>query len=368
MAPETVTRRGLGRATLARQLLLERAALPVAAAVAAVGGLQAQEPRPPFIALWTRLDGFDADALDAALAARDVVRATALRGTLHLQAVPDYLALRPVLQPMLTASMEAALKGRMDGLDLDAVLPAARELLAGEPLTFDEIRDALVAGFPAANDRALGYAVRMHLPLAIVPGDDRWGFPRVPRFTLADAWLGTAVPADGEPAELVRRHLAAFGPATAADLQAWSYVRGLGPVLEGLRDELIVLVDEDGRELFDLPDAPRPDPDTPAPPRLLGDFDSVLLAHDDRERVIAAAHRPLVATKNLRTKATFLLDGVVAGLWEAKATRRKATLTLRPFGRVRKRDLAALTDEGEALLAFLEPDVATRDIVVEESG
>jgi hypothetical protein len=363
---ERLSLRALGRATLARQRLLERGPGEVPAAISALGGLQAQEPRPPFVALWSRLDGFAREDLATALERRAVVRATSLRGTLHLHTPADYRALRPVLQPMLTAAMAGALKGRMDGLDLAAVLPAAEELLGdGEPRTFDAIRDALAAAFPAADDRALGYAVRMHVPLVIVPSEDRWAFPRPPRFTLARDWLGRAVAtAEGSPAELVRRHLAAFGPATAADVQTWSYVRGLAPVLEALRDELWVGTDHRGREIFDLPDAPRPGEDAPAPARLLPDFDALLLAHDDRDRVIARDDRGRVATRNLRTKATFLLDGRVAGTWSVKATSTRATLTLEPFGRLKRADARALEAESEALLGFLEPEARAREVAI----
>jgi hypothetical protein len=196
----------------------------------------------------------------------------------------------------------------------------------------------------------------MLLPLVMVPTEDRWGFPRVARFTLAEAWLGRALNSASEPDELVLRYLGAFGPATAADVQAWSGLQGIKAVLERLRSRLVTFTDEAGREHFDLPGAPRPDADVAAPVRFLPEFDSLMLAHADRTRLIADEHRPAVITKNLRVKATFLIDGRVAGTWEVKRARREATLTLTAFRGLSKRDGEALRAEGEAMLRFGEPD------------
>jgi hypothetical protein len=354
--PATLTDCQLGRATLARQLLLERADISVLEAVGRLGGLQAQEPKPPFLGLWSRLAGFDEADLRQALDDRTVVRATMMRGTLHLCRAADYVACRASLQPMLTRAMTSALRDRSEGLEPDAVLPVARELLTEQPRTFDELRTLLQAAFPDVNHRALGYAVRMLLPLVMVPTEDRWGFPRVADFTLAEGWVGCSLSSVPEPDELVLRYLAAFGPATAADAQTWSGLQGIKAVLERLRPRLVTFADEAGRELFDLPDAPRPDADVATPVRFLPEFDSLMLAHADRTRVIADEHRPAVITKNLRVKATFLVDGRVAGTWEVKRTRREATLTLMPFQGLSKRDGEALRAEGEAMLRFAEED------------
>jgi hypothetical protein len=356
MGSSTLTTRQLSRATLARQLLLERARVSVPDAVEQLGGLQAQEPKPPYIGLWSRLAGFrDAD-LQQALHNRAVVRATMMRGTLHLASAADYAAFRAPLQPVLSRGMTSALRGRAEGLEPDAVLPVARSLLEERPRTFDELRTLLQEAFPKVNHRALGFAVRMRLPLVIVPTGDRWGFPRIPEFTLAEDWLGRALASAEAPDELVLRYLGAFGPASAADVQSWSGLQGIKPVLERLRPRLVSFTGERGRELFDLPAAPRPDADTPAPPRFLPEFDSLLLAHADRARVISDEHRPAVITKNLRVRATFLIDGIVGGTWEIKRTRRAATLTITPFAKLSKRDADALRGEAESLLRFTEGD------------
>jgi hypothetical protein len=361
----TLSRRQLNRATLARQLLLEREPVTATAAVERLAGMQAQEPKHPFIGLWTRVAGFDRDDLRRALMHREVVRATLMRSTLHLMSAADYKALRMSMQPPKAVALRV-LGARSQGLDPDRVLPAARKLLNGVPLVFDEIRARLQEQFPDVNDRALGYAVRTLLPLVMVPSEDgRWGFERVAPFALADEWLGEP-PGEGDPEALVRRYLGAFGPASAADVQAWSGVGGLKAVLNGMRDGLEVFADERGRELFDLPGAPRPDAGTPAPPRFLPEFDNLVLAHDDRSRVIADEHRPRVTTKNLRVRATFLVDGTVAGTWTIEVRRRLATLRLAPFATLSARVRTALAAEGEELLRFAEPEVAGRAVTIDE--
>ena len=202
------------------------------------------------------------------------------------------------------------------------------------------------------------------LPVVMVPGEDRWGFPPASRFTLTDRWLGRPPDRDTSPAELVRRYLAALGPATPADAQAWSGLPGLRAAFEELRCELATFRDERGRELLDLPEAPRPPEDAPAPARFLPDFDNLVLAHDDRTRVVADEHRPAVVTKNLRVRATVLWDGFVCATWAVKRTTRKATLTVTPLGRMPRGAPRGIRAEGEALLKFLEPDAREAKLVV----
>ena len=360
----TLTRRQLNRATLARQMLLRQEAVSPVDAVERLGGLQAQEPKPPFVGLWSRVEGFLPDDLHRALHGREVVRATLMRATLHLFSARDYRTFRIALQPVMTQAL-GVLGARAEGMDIDLVLPVARALLRDRPLAFDAIRAALVERFPEANDRALGYAVRTHLPLVMVPTGDRWAFPSVAAFALAEEWLGT--PLADEPAleALVLRYLGAFGPATVADAQGWSGLRGLKPTFEALRPRLLTSKDERGRELFDLPEAPRPDGDHPAPPRFLPEFDSLVLAHADRSRLLADEHRALVVTKNLRVRATFLWDGSVAGTWGVERRRGNATLRLAPFAPLPGPAVDELGHEGDALLRFLEPDAAARDVQVD---
>jgi hypothetical protein len=353
---ETLTARQLNRATLARQLLLEREAIGVVPAVERLAGLQAQEPKPPFIGLWSRLEGFRQEDLVAALEARSIVRASLMRATLHLLAADDYASFRPALQPVMERALKA-LGDRAAGLDLATVLPAARALLRERPRGFNELRGLLQEQFPDVDERALGYAVRMHLPLVMVPSDGRWAFPSVADFTLAETWLGRPLAETGPVEQLVLRYLAAFGPASAADAQTWSGLQGLAPVFAALRPQLRVFRSETGRrELFDLPDAPRPAEDVPAPARFLPEFDNLVLAHADRTRLLAEEHRGRIVTKNLRVRATFLWDGMVAGTWEVTRTRGVATLTATPFHALPARAVKALTADAEALLRFSDDD------------
>jgi hypothetical protein len=363
-APEILTRRQVNRATLARQMLLEREETSAAAAVERLCGMQAQEPKPPFVGLWSRVAGFRRKDLHQALLEREVVRATLMRGTLHLFSASDYVALRQTIQPVLTRARQGILAARKaEHLELDRVLETARELLAERPRTFGELRPLLVDVFPNVNDRALGYATRTELPLVMVPTESRWSFPANADFALAEQWLGRPLATEDATRTLVLRYLAAFGPATAMDAQTWSGLSGLQPVLDGLRPQLRVFRDERGREVFDLPAAPRPAADTPAAPRFLPEFDNLLLSHADRTRVLAEEHRALVyLSKNLRVRATFLLDGVVSGTWRVERKRKAATLQLTPFAPLAKRDATALEEEGERMLHFLEEDATTFDI------
>jgi hypothetical protein len=367
VAVATLTPAQLNRATLARQLLLSREKVSAVEAIERLAGMQAQEPKHPFVGLWTRVEGFACEDLLSALRAREVVRATLMRSTLHLTSAADYAAVRMALQPPRSVALRV-LGARSEGLDLDAVLSAARALLNDGPLPFDEIRARLQEQFPDVNDRALGYAVRTLVPLVMVPSEaDRWGFARVSPFTLAEEWLGGPL-AEAALEALVTRYLGAFGPASAKDAQTWSAVAGMKQVLDGMRDRLEVFADERGRELFDLPDAPRPDAGVHAPARLLPEFDNLVLAHDDRSRVIADEHRPLVTTKNLRVKATFLVDGTVRGTWTMAVKRRVATLTLSPFRALPKRAVNELELEAEALLRFAEPEAKSYDVALEAAG
>src|SRR5204863_7940547 len=161
----------------------------------------------------------------------------------------------------------------------------------------------------------VGYAVRTQLPLVLLPGDHEWGFPGDAHFALAEEWLAGSLAMEDRPRTLVLRYLAAFGPASASDIQAWSGLTGLTPVLNELRPQLRVFRDERRRELFDLPEAPRPPADTPVPVRFVADFDNLILSHADRTRVIADEHRPVVITNNGQVLPTFLVDGFVAGTW-----------------------------------------------------
>jgi len=357
--------RALGRATLARQMLLARESVTPRDAIARLVGLQAQLARPPFLGLLARVSGFRRESLTALFERREIVRATFLRGTIHVTTAEDFVAFRATLQPMLTAAMTGILKDRTSALDLDAVLAFAQASFAAEPATFATMRTKLLARFPGADERAMGYAVRTHVPLVQVPEEGApWAFASQAPFADAATWLaGSAQPLEGGARdarkELVRRYLAAFGPATGKDASTWCGLAGLAEIVASMRDELVVLQDARGRELFDLPDAPRPGEDAPSPPRLLPEFDNLVLSHVDRTRFVADAHRKRVYLPGLRVAPTFLLDGLVAGTWSAERKKADARLVLEPFATVARPLRGALEEEADRTLRFLEPDART---------
>jgi hypothetical protein len=341
-------------------MLLAREKTTALKAIERLAGLQAQLARPPHVALWSRVEGYETEDLNRLARDKKVVRSTLMRVTLHLVSTKDFLALRPVLQPMLTAGMAAVLKDRTSGFEVAPVLASARRCLDAKACTFDDLRRDLAAAYPKADARAMGYAVRTHLPLVQVPDATRWGYPGAASFAVAETWLGAKVPAEGDPADLVLRYLAAFGPATVKDAETWSYVKGLGPVFEALRPKLAVFQDEKKRELFDLPRAPRPPAGTPAPIRFLPDFDNLLLAHADRRRVVSDEDRKRITqAANLRILPSVLVDGFVRGKWSVERSRASATLVVEMFTALGKAARAELVAEGERLLRFLEPDAKT---------
>jgi len=267
------------------------------------------------------------------------------------------------MQPMLTRGMLATLRGRSALLEMDALEVEARRFFGKSAATFDALRDHLMARFPGADERAMAYAIRTHVPLVQVPTDAAWAFPAAADFALADRWLSKKVStAATSPEALVLRYLAAFGPATPSDAQAWSGLPALREVFESLRPSLVTFRDARKRELFDLPHAARPDEDIEVPVRFIPDFDNLVLSHDDRSRIMADGHRSRVTLKNLQVRATFLVDGMVAGTWKSERKRTAAVLVIEPFGAITKRAKAALEEEGDALLAFLEEDAKEREV------
>jgi hypothetical protein len=354
----------LNRATLARQLLLAREKRPAVKVVERLAGMQAQLARPPFLGLWSRIEGFRREDLLKPLHARTIVRVTAMRATLHLLSSADYVKFRGTLHPMLTRSLRSIFKSSLDGVDLAAVAATARQFLGDTPATFAVLRDHLATRHPETNPRLLGYAIRMLVPLVQVPEPGPFGFPAACGFAPADTWLGTPISVEkGAPAEtLVQRYLRAFGPATPADAQAWSGLQGLRDVFEAMRPSLVTFRAEDNRELFDLPDAPRPSEDTEAPVRFLPEFDNLVIAHADRRRLVADEHRPHLITKNLQVSATFLVDGRIAGTWRIERKGKAAAVKIEPFAKLTKAALTGLTEEGRELLRFAEPEATSLSV------
>jgi hypothetical protein len=363
-ATDSISLRALNRALLSRQLLLAREKVKPLAVIERLAGLQAQWPMPPFVGLWSRVQGFRRQDLAQLLEKREAVRATMMRGTIHVVSARDYVDLRPAVTPVLERGMSSILRGRSAEIDVDAVGRDARAFLAKGPATFGAIREHLAAIHPREDERAMGFAVRMRLPLVMTPTAARWAFPADAEFAMAESWLGQKLKPVAEPRTLLLRYLAAFGPATTSDMQTWSGLQGLAKIVTDLRPSLRVLRGPGGRELFDLPDAPRPDEDVPAPVRLLPAFDNVLLAYKDRTRVTAEGHRKWVFASGLRVEPTFLVDGFVAGTWGIVRKKDAATLTLSPFSRLTKSTQQELLTEADALVRFLEDDASRSSVAL----
>ena len=357
---DVLTLRELNRATLARQMLLERQALDAYTAVSRLLGLQAQMVNPPYIGLWTRLHGFERAELIELIETRRVARAAMMRSTLHLVTVEQFLRDRLTIQPALERALRSFFGARAQGLDGEALAAAARPFLTEAPRSTGEIKAYLLALEPERDANALAYALRAHLPQVQVAPAGVWRSGSGAYMTAA-AWFG-AEPDAPDLAALFRDYLAAFGPASVMDFQTWSGLTGLKGSLAALRPELRTYQDEQGRELFDLPELGLPGGDAPAPARFLPQYDNVLLAHADRRRVIAEEQRQKVFLSAGRVQATFLLDGFVAGTWATEREGKTAVLTLSPFARLDEQDRAALVAEGERLLRFVEDEAGRFEV------
>ncbi|MDQ0982769.1 winged helix DNA-binding domain-containing protein [Streptomyces sp. V2I9] len=352
--------RALNRATLARQLLLYRSGLPVADAVAHLCGLQAQEPQEPFVGLWSRLAGFDPAVLSDLLTGRHVVRTHLMRRTVHLVTADDVLAWRSRHDAMLRQRVLGVYRDELKDIDLEELASEARELMAdGEPRTAAEIVRELAGPRPGPGPRSLGEMVVAALvPMAQAPPRGLWRTKGGVRNVALSSWLGRPVdppaPDGTDPVgrALVRRYLAAHGPATTADLRAWSGLAGLPGAVAAVRDELVRFRDERGRELLDLPDAPRPDPDTPAPVRFLPAFDNAILGYQDRGRIIDDQHRGL----SVAGERVVLVDGRVSATWRVT----EGVVSVEPLRAFSRTDRAAVADEGRGLASFLSDGESDR--------
>ena len=368
MRPELLSRRALGRATLARQLLLRRSEVDVTTAVEQLVGLQAQVPRDPYTGLWSRLERFRPDTLADHLTERRVVRIVVMRGTIHLVTADDALALRPLMQPVLDAELarHRDYAPLLRGVDLERILEAASRLLAEQPLTGRQLRAALADRFPAHDPAALAYTCRCRLALVQVPPRGIWGRSAQVRVTTLASWLGRSLAAELSLDEMVLRYLGAFGPASVADVTTWCRLTGMREVVERLRPRLVTLRDEDGRELFDLPGAPRPDADVPAPPRFLPEYDNVLLSHADRGRFVPEGLAGLQRAGGAG-RGMLLQDGLLRGVWRLHRDRDTgdATLAVLLGRRLPKRATAAVEAEGRRYLRFVAADAGGREVRVD---
>jgi hypothetical protein len=366
-APPALSRQALNRATLQRQLLINRAPLSATDGLEILVGMQAQTPDAPYVGLWTRLEGFRPDQLSRLVAGRRAVRVPLLRATIHLVTARDCLAMRPVLAGVLHRALYSSSPfGRhLHGVDVDALLARGRALLEARPRTRAELAPLLGRHWPDHDPVSLAHAVTYLLPVVQVPPRGLWGQRGAPAWSTVEHWLGAQLAPDHRPEQLVLRYLAAYGPAGVADVQTWCGLRRLRAVLEGMRPVLVTFTDERGTELFDLPNAPRPDLNTPVPPRFLPEYDNVLLSLSDRDRILPGDHRPSRSGGYGGyggSAGSLLLDGFLRAIWRITRARNGATLVVEPFTALTRREREDIGEEGARLLGFVAPDTRDYDV------
>ena len=392
MSSDMLSWQALNRALLDRQLLLRRSPLPaetetetkaVTEAVAKteaeaeaeatragrvietiehLAGLQAQAPFPPYYGLWSRLEGFRPDDLATLITGRQVVRIALMRGTIHLVSARHCLMLRPLIQPVLDRALKNVFGKQLAGIDTAALAAAGRALAEEKPITFSELGAALSERWPGHAPTALAQGVRSLVPLVQVPPRAIWGAGGQALHTPAEAWLGRPLDVNASLDSLVTRYLAAFGPASVRDMQAWSGLTRLQEVADRLRPGLRTFRDEHGTELFDRPESPRPGPESPAPVRLVAEFDNLILSHADRTRIISEQNRKRIFTRNGIFPGMVLVNGFAVGMWRITRSRGVAVLTAELFEPIGTRDREAIMREAQRLLEFAAPGTQTRDI------
>ncbi|MFL5758925.1 MAG: winged helix DNA-binding domain-containing protein [Thermomicrobiales bacterium] len=359
---EALSQRALNRALLARQLLLDREKRSAAETIEHLVGMQAQTPNSPYIALWSRIEEFQPKELAGLIVNRGAVRIVLMRSTIHLVTARDCLFLRPLLQSVQNRNLFSGSPfGRnLTGIDLDELVSAGRAILEEQPRTSKQLGALLRERWPDRDPTSLAMAIRNLAPLIQVPPRGVWGKSGQTMLTTAESWLGR--PLDPHPSldDLILRYLRAFGPATVMDAQNWSGLTRLRDVFERLRPQLMTFQNEQGKELFDLPDAPRPGPETPAPVRFLPDYDNILLGHADRTRIIADQDRTRFFTGNGVIPGAVLVDGFVRCAWTIQRDRKSVTLMIEPLAPLAND--VEVADEGMRMLAFLAPDSESRDV------
>jgi Winged helix DNA-binding domain len=351
--------RALNRALLERQMLLRRRRVPALAAVERLVGLQSQVPRDPYVALWSRLDHFRPAALAQPMADRRALRMTLLRGTLHTVTAGDGIAIRPMVQRVMERTYygSSPLRAAAGSVDEAELLSTIRALLAERPRSSADLGKALAERWPNVDASSLSFAMYL-VPIVQVTPRGIWGQSGSAAFTTLEAWVGRPVDGSDDAGPLILRYLRSFGPSTVADAQAWSGLSGLRPAFEALRPRLRTVRDDRGRELFDVPGAPYPDPDTPAPVRFLPEYDNVALGHKDRIRII-----PEGVTQWTEVGwGCVLVDGFAAARWRLSVDGDDATLRIEPFGRLGRDDRASVSVEGKRLAAFLAPESGRRTV------
>ncbi len=364
-AQQVLNQRTLNRTLLRRQMLLQRATMPVPELIEHLVGLQAQVPNNPYVGLWSRLVDFDPTQLSYLIQDRHAVRMALLRATLHLITARDALVLRPVLHETLKRGL---MKGspfgrRLEGMDLDALVATGRALVEAKPLTYAELRAQLTPLWPERDSASLTYGVHYLAPLVQVPPRGLWQQGGQPVTTTLEAWLGRSMSEETAPDSTILRYLAAFGPGGPADAQSWSGMQGMREIFDRLRPQLRAFRDENSRELFDLPDAPIVDADQPSPVRFMPEYDNVLLGHADRTRIVSEANRKRTSRLN-GYAAAILIDGFVGGSWKIARQRKIAIMQVELFDAVTPAQRVELESEAGSLLEFMTPGATAREVEI----
>jgi hypothetical protein len=361
----TLTLRELNRAMLARQLLLERANIGVVTAIERLAALQAQWSPSPYIALWSRVADFRRDQLWSAIERHRVIRARLMRGTLHLVSARDFYAYAVATQDLQRGAWNRLQIGKgLEPVEVAALATAFARTPRAKEEVIAHLRERMGNVFDERYAWLVWRFVSAHADLVSAPPGGRWDYGGTDApYVAARHWIaGDSRPSEDEAlALLVRRCLAAFGPMTLADVArfAGQVPPRIRPALDRLAPGLRRFNDEQGRILFDLPRAPRPDGDAGAPVRFLPRYDELLISYQYRDRVIAPRHRPAIYAKNAIVEAVVLVDGFAAGTWGLEASKTEAVLRVVPFARLARRDRTAVVGEGERLARFLAPDAKT---------
>ncbi|KQL55328.1 hypothetical protein AN964_03055 [Heyndrickxia shackletonii] len=360
--PSVLSTRALNRALLARQMLLNRVDIPVIDAIERLVGIQAQDPMAPYFGLWNRLKEFCQEDLSNLILDKKVVRLALMRSTIHLVSSQDGMSLRPLVQSVQESVLKNSFGKYLNGVDTCAIAEAGRALVETKPLTFSELGKLLGNQWPNVDSAALAAVVRTMIPLVQLPPRGIWGKSGKAVHTSAEVWLGALPFSKLTTEDMILRYLAAFGPATIKDIQVWSGRTRLIENVEHLLPQLIIFHDEEGNELFDIPNAPRPEENIPSPPRFLGGFDNMLLSYANRKRIMDESYRNKVFTKNGIIRPTILIDGFVSGIWKYEKEKGIVRLIIELFKEVSEQDQNELTEEGNRLLDFIEGMEGPREI------
>jgi hypothetical protein len=366
MAPTTgapvLSQRVLNRTLLARQHLLERVTKPPEALIEHLVGLQAQEPQDPYVAMWTRLAGFDPLSLSDLIATRQAVRIGLMRTTLHLVTTGDALGLAPIMDDVLRrAFRSSAFPKQLKERDPGPIVEGARILLEAEPMTPSDLGKRLGERFPGIDPMALALLARYWLPMVQVPPRGLWRQTGRTTNTTLEAWSGQPTAAF-DVGEVLVRYLRVFGPASTSDIRTWSWLTGVREIIAPLRPRLRTYRDERGRELLDVEDGVIADPDLPAPVRFLPQFDNVFLSHDDRSRINGAMRWGL----EFGWKGVLLVDGGINGAWRVRREKgQPATMTIELGRDLTSPERQDLEGEADALARFLDPASPPAVVIVE---